>query len=158
MPGSVGWFAHTLLANTFWTNLSLMPAGMTGNTKYFNRISDWPREPAASTTSRYLGSQFLNLKDILSESAPVASQPRGKPNLQAPRSLCSEWYGGQNGPAHNSSPFSYSTYSKAYFTQPSPHCLSARCTVGGKGPGAVDSIGIAHHLRNGGHDVQWLGT
>lgn len=85
MPGSMSGFAHTLLTVLFWTDLSLIPAGMTGNTKYFPRISDWPREPAASTTSRYLGSQFLNLKDFLNESGPVPPSPRREdqpPGLQ----------------------------------------------------------------------------
>lgn len=78
MLGSIGVFAHTLLAVLFWTDSNLIPAGMTGNTEYFSRIRvSGLREPAASTTSRHLGSQFLNLKDILSESAPVASQPQG---------------------------------------------------------------------------------
>lgn len=76
MPGSMGGFAHTPLAVFSWTALSLILAGMTGNTKYFTRISDWPRQPAASTTSRYLGSQFFNLKDILNESGPVPPTPR----------------------------------------------------------------------------------
>lgn len=53
------WFlwqvAHILLAVLLGLDLSLIPAGMTGNTKYFTRINACLWEPTASTTTRYHG-------------------------------------------------------------------------------------------------------
>lgn len=146
MPGPMGGFAHTLLTVLFWTDLSLISAGMTGNTKYFARISDWPREPAASTTSRYLRSQFLNLKDILNESGPVPPSPRREDQLSRLPGLSvvgqAEWSKSSTA-AHFPNP----PMAETQFIQPSSNCHSARFIVEGKGPGAVDGIGLDHHPR-----------
>lgn len=88
MPCFFGEFAHILLALLFLgLNLSLIPAGMTGNTKYFTRINAWLEEPTASTTTRYHGPRrIVNPKEISVTQLRVASQPQeGQPNFQTPR-------------------------------------------------------------------------
>lgn len=68
-------------------DLSLIPAGMTGNTKYFTRISAWLEGPTASATTRYRGPQrSVNPKEVSVTQPRVASQPQeGQPNAQTPR-------------------------------------------------------------------------
>lgn len=75
-------------------DLSLIPAGMTGNTKYFARINAWLEgptacleEPTASTTTRYHGPQrIINPEEISVTQLQEAPQPQeGQLNLQMPR-------------------------------------------------------------------------
>lgn len=78
------------LAVLFGFDLSLIPAGMTGNTKYFAGINDWLQEPSASTTTRYHGPQrILNPKEISVTQLLVASQP----DLWTPQPLLSRGAG-----------------------------------------------------------------
>lgn len=87
------WFhwqvAHIRLAVLFGFDLSLIPARMTGNTKYFARIKAQLEGPTASTTARYHGPQkTLNPKKISVTQLWVASRPQeGQPNLQTPQPL-----------------------------------------------------------------------
>lgn len=88
------WFhwqvAHIRLAVLFGFDLSLIPARMTGNTKYFARIKAQLEGPTASTTARYHGPQkTLNPKKISVTQLRVASRPRKANPIYRRPSLCS---------------------------------------------------------------------
>lgn len=67
-------------------DVSLIPAGMTGNTKYFTRISAWLEEPTASTTSRYQGPQRSVNPEEISVTQPrwLLSPRRANPMYRHP--------------------------------------------------------------------------
>lgn len=93
LSGLAAWIfwqvAHILLAVLFGLDLSLIPAGMTGNTKCCTQVHAWLHKPTASTTTRYRGPRrMLNPKEITLTQPLVASQPQeGQPSAQQP-SLC----------------------------------------------------------------------
>lgn len=121
----------------FWGfDSSLIPAGMTGNTKYFARINAWLEEPTASTTTRYPGPQrIVNPKEISVTQLREASRPQeGQPNFQTPKpwALLS-WGRGEGGAGWLSSrqPCSPSLYLEP--VQPIPHQQTVQERGGAEG-------------------------
>lgn len=133
-------------------DLSLIPAGMTGNTKYFARISAWLDEPAASATTRYHGPwRIANPEEISVTQPPVASQPQeGQPNLQTSRrGLCSAGGGERRTGTARWAPGSRAP-SPTTWTQSSPS-PSAHAVQSGEHRGA----GQAHSVGTRGGTTQW---
>lgn len=130
------WFhwqvAHIRLAVLFGFDLSLIPARMTGNTKYFARIKAQLEGPTASTTARYHGPQkTLNPKKISVTQLRVASRPQeGQPDLQTPQPLPRQGSGeGGTGWLSSAQP------------RPPAHDSDAEVGVGARGGGAGAGCG-----------------
>lgn len=130
------WFhwqvAHIRLAVLFGFDLSLIPARMTGNTKYFARIKAQLEGPTASTTARYHGPQkTLNPKKISVTQLRVASRPQeGQPDLQTPQPLLRQGSGeGGTGWLSSAQP------------RPPAHDGDAEVGVGARGGGAGAGCG-----------------
>lgn len=67
-------------------DLNLIPAGMTGNTKYFTRISAWLEERTATTATRYHGPQRSVNPEEISVTQPrwLLSPRRANPIYRRP--------------------------------------------------------------------------
>lgn len=132
------WFhwqvAHIRLAVLFGFDLSLIPARMTGNTKYFARIKAQLEGPTASTTARYHGPQkTLNPKKISVTQLRVASRPQeGQPDLQTPQPLLRQGSGeGGTGWLSSAQP------------RPPAHDGDAEVGVGARAAGLAHGAGAA---------------